>query len=326
MVTIIKEVQNSISEELDALNAIISDTLNSGDALMQQIVDNYLKSKGKQIRPMLVILSGKFFGSVTDSVLQAGAAFDLLHSASLIHDDVLDESRERRGAPTINRLWDNHIAVLVGDFFTCGALYCAEQSHDFRIVSALSRIGRDLSLGEICQIENARARDMSEEAYFAAIRRKTASLFRGCVEVGGYASSAPEADLRNLMDYAEALGLCFQIKDDVYDYFDSRELGKPTGNDLREGKVTLPLIYALSRPGGGERQAGMLALLDKQALAPDDIAALIAYAKEMGGIEYAYATMERMYESADKILARYPSTPVTDAFRAIFKYVISRDR
>ncbi len=169
----INDIQNNISTELSGLNAIIEDTLRSSSPLMQQVVENFLRTKGKQIRPILVILSGKFFGKVSDSVLYAGAAIELLHNASLIHDDVIDESRERRGRPTINRVWDNHIAVLVGDFFVSGALHCAEYTKDFRIITAMSRLGRALSLGEIEQIDNARNRSVDEATYLEIIRKKT---------------------------------------------------------------------------------------------------------------------------------------------------------
>lgn len=322
MVTI-KDVQQSISKELDELNAIIRDTLSSSNALMQQVVENFLATHGKQIRPMLVILSGKFFGAVNESVLRAGAAFELLHNASLIHDDVVDESRLRRGVATVNSLWDNHVAVLVGDFFTSGALYCAACCGDQRIIDTLARIGRDLSLGEIEQIDVAQSHVLNEESYFNIIRRKTASLFRGCVEVGGYASAAPQAQLEDLMNYAEIFGLCFQIKDDILDYFDDSEIGKPTGNDLREGKVTLPLIYTISNPAA-PRRAEMLEILAKPDLSSDDIATLITFAKDQGGIEYAYQTMERLYAEADEILAKYPDSEEKDAFRRIFRYVIER--
>ena len=228
MVTI-NDIQNNISAELSALNAIIEDTLRSSSPLMQQVVQNFLRAKGKQIRPILVILSGKYFGEASKPVLYAGAAIELLHNASLIHDDVIDESRERRGLPTINRVWDNHIAVLVGDFFVSGALHCAEFTKDFRVITAMSSLGRALSLGEIEQIDNARSRSVDEETYINIIRKKTASLFCSCVQVGGYAAGAPEDQLRDLMAYAELLGICFQIKDDIFDCFDNKEVGKPTG-------------------------------------------------------------------------------------------------
>ena len=322
MVTI-NDIQNNISAELSALNAIIEDTLRSSSPLMQQVVQNFLRAKGKQIRPILVILSGKYFGEASKPVLYAGAAIELLHNASLIHDDVIDESRERRGLPTINRVWDNHIAVLVGDFFVSGALHCAEFTKDFRVITAMSSLGRALSLGEIEQIDNARSRSVDEETYINIIRKKTASLFCSCVQVGGYAAGAPEDQLRDLMAYAELLGICFQIKDDIFDYFDNKEVGKPTGNDLREGKMTLPLIYALSKTDA-PRHSEMVELSHKDILEPSDIATLIEYAKEQGGIDYAYARMEQLKQQADEIISRLPPSESLDAFRMIFSYIISR--
>ena len=322
MVTI-KDIQNSIQKELLGLNAIIEETLRSSSPLMQQVVHNFLLSKGKQIRPILVILSGKYFGEVTDRVLHAGAAIELLHNASLIHDDVIDESRERRGRPTINRVWDNHIAVLVGDFFVSGALHCAEYTKDFRVITAMSSLGRALSLGEIEQIDNARSRNVDERTYLEIIRKKTASLFCSCVEVGGYAAGAPEEQLRTLMQYAEMLGMCFQIKDDIFDYFDNKEVGKPTGNDLREGKMTLPLIYALTRTEA-PRHEEMVELSHKDILDADDIATLIAYAKEQGGIDYAYSRMEEIKREADALISTLPHSEKLDSFRLIFDYIIAR--
>ena len=322
MVTI-NDIQDNISAELSALNDIIEDTLRSSSPLMQQVVQNFLRAKGKQIRPILVILSGKYFGEVSKPVLYAGAAIELLHNASLIHDDVIDESRERRGLPTINRVWDNHIAVLVGDFFVSGALHCAEFTKDFRVITAMSSLGRALSLGEIEQIDNARSRSVDEETYLNIIRKKTASLFCSCVQVGGFAAGAPEEQLRDLMAYAELLGICFQIKDDIFDYFDNKEVGKPTGNDLREGKMTLPLIYALSKTNA-PRHSEMVELSRKDILEPDDIATLIEYAKEQGGIDYAYSRMEQLKQQADEIISRLPHSESLDDFRMIFSYIISR--
>ena len=322
MVTI-NDIQNNISAELSALNDIIEDTLRSSSPLMQQVVQNFLRAKGKQIRPILVILSGKYFGEVSKPVLYAGAAIELLHNASLIHDDVIDESRERRGLPTINRVWDNHIAVLVGDFFVSGALHCAEFTKDFRVITAMSSLGRALSLGEIEQIDNARSRSVDEETYLNIIRKKTASLFCSCVQVGGFAAGAPEEQLRDLMAYAELLGICFQIKDDIFDYFDNKEVGKPTGNDLREGKMTLPLIYALSKTNA-PRHSEMVELSRKDILEPNDIATLIEYAKEQGGIDYAYSRMEQLKQQADEIISRLPHSESLDDFRMIFSYIISR--
>lgn len=322
MVTI-NDIQNNISAELSALNDIIEDTLRSSSPLMQQVVQNFLRAKGKQIRPILVILSGKYFGEVSKPVLYAGAAIELLHNASLIHDDVIDESRERRGLPTINRVWDNHIAVLVGDFFVSGALHCAEFTKDFRVITAMSSLGRALSLGEIEQIDNARSRSVDEETYLNIIRKKTASLFCSCVQVGGFAAGAPEEQLRDLMAYAELLGICFQIKDDIFDYFDDTNVGKPTGNDLREGKVTLPLIHALE-VSDPEVRREMEQILDKGDLSTADINNLIDFAKRNGGIEYAETKMNELRNEARKQLKLLPQNRCTESLATIFDYIIDR--
>ncbi len=318
-------IQQNIAQDLSKLNDIIKNVLESNSALMNQIVTNFLESKGKQIRPILVILSGRFFGETNDKVLNAGAAIELLHNATLIHDDVIDESKERRGQPTINRIWDNHISVLVGDFFVSAALHCAVQTGNSQITAVLSRLGRELSLGEINQIDNARQHNINENTYFDIIKSKTASLFKCCVEVSGYVNNANEKELADLMAFTELLGLCFQIKDDIFDYFEDKNIGKPTGNDLREGKVTLPLIYALSK-NNAENQAEMLQIIKKNELSSDEIATLIDFAKKEGGIEYAYATMERLRDEAFSILNAYPEKSVTEDFKALFNYIIKRSK
>ena len=321
----VKKIQENIADDLSSLNDIIKKALESNSALMHQIVSKFLESKGKQIRPILVILSGRFFGGVNNKVLNAGAAIELLHNASLIHDDVIDESKERRGKPTINRIWDNHISVLVGDFFVSAALHCAVQTENHRITAVLSRLGRELSLGEMAQIDNARQHSIDEESYFNIIKHKTASLFKCCVEVSGHVNNANEKELADLMQFTEILGLCFQIKDDIFDYFEDKAIGKPTGNDLREGKVTLPLIYALSKKDAPQYDE-MVALAKKNELSNEEIATLIEFAKNEGGIEYAYATMERLRNEAFAILDSYRERPVIDDFKTLFNYIIARNK
>ncbi|MBQ4917244.1 MAG: polyprenyl synthetase family protein [Muribaculaceae bacterium] len=321
----VKKIQENIADDLSSLNDIIKKALESNSALMHQIVSKFLESKGKQIRPILVILSGRFFGGVNNKVLNAGAAIELLHNASLIHDDVIDESKERRGKPTINRIWDNHISVLVGDFFVSAALHCAVQTENHRITAVLSRLGRELSLGEMDQIDNARQHSIDEESYFNIIKHKTASLFKCCVEVSGHVNNANEKELADLMQFTEILGLCFQIKDDIFDYFEDKAIGKPTGNDLREGKVTLPLIYALSKKDAPQHNE-MVALAKKNELSNEEIATLIEFAKNEGGIEYAYATMERLRNEAFAILDSYRERPVIDDFKTLFNYIIARNK
>lgn len=321
----IQTIQENIADDLARLNGIIKNALESNSELMNQIVTKFLESKGKQIRPVLVILSGRFFGGVNDNVLNAGAAVELLHNASLIHDDVIDESKERRGQPTINRIWDNHISVLVGDFFVSAALHCAVQTQNPRITAVLSRLGRELSLGEMNQIDNARQHNIDENTYFDIIKHKTASLFKCCVEVSGHATNADSRQLEDLMKFTELLGLCFQIKDDIFDYFEDKNIGKPTGNDLREGKVTLPLIYALSKESAANRDE-MTVIVKKNELSSEEIATLIEYAKNEGGIEYAYATMERLRDEAFAILESYPEKDVIEDFKSLFNYIIKRSK
>ena len=317
------EIKKTIAPELDGLNRIIHNALHSNSSMLNDVVAMYLKTKGKQIRPIIVILSAKFFAEANEQVLHGAAAIELLHNASLIHDDVVDETKIRRGEPTVNSVWDNHIAVLVGDFFVSNALACAIDAADMRVIRTISELGKELSTGEIDQISIARQHSITEENYFHIIGKKTASLFRSCVQVGGYAVKAPDADIEQLARFVELLGLCFQIKDDIFDYYKDESVGKPTGNDLREGKVTLPLIYALSKESS-PRHAEMRALVTKDVLSTEEIEQLIEFAKNEGGISYAYAKMESLRQEGEKLLERFPDSPAKAAFLSLFDFIIKR--
>lgn len=320
----IKEIQQLITPELKALNELIASTLDSPNELMNRIVDNYLRTKGKQIRPILVILSAKLLGEVNENVIRAAAAVELLHNASLIHDDVVDETKIRRNTPTINGIWDNHIAVLVGDFFVSSSLQLAMMTGDIRIINAIARLGKLLSIGELDQIYCARFHNLTEPAYMQTIERKTASLFMACVEMGGYAVGASDADIAAISEFARLLGLCFQIKDDIFDYYEDKNIGKPTGNDLREGKITLPLLHVLETDTSAIRPA-MLQLSQQEELSTDDINRLIEYAKANGGIDYAYATMESLKAQAAPILDSFDNKAVTGYLADILDYTIHRE-
>ena len=321
--TQLSDIQANIASELNALNERIRTRLHTSNTLMNTVIENYLKVKGKQIRPILVMLSARLMGSVNEKVLASASAVELLHNASLIHDDVIDETRMRRGLATINGLWDNHIAVLVGDYFVSMALQEAISTGDARAVASIANLGKLLSLGEIDQIYNARFHQLSEEAYFGVINRKTASLFVACVEMGAYAVNADEESLRHLSHYAELLGLCFQIRDDIFDYFNDDKIGKPTGNDLREGKITLPLLHVLLEEN--DEDSPMVMLSRKEQLTDEEINRLIEFAKAGGGIDYAYEKMGQLYRKAIKELEYFPESSDRDAFDALFRYVISRE-
>lgn len=310
---------------MEMLNQRIANTLTSPNALMNQVIEGYLKSKGKQIRPIIVILSAKLLGEVNENVISAATAVELLHNATLIHDDVVDDTKLRRGQATINNIWDNHIAVLVGDFFLSSALLQAIETDDIKIIKSITNLGKLLSIGEIDQIYNARYHTLNEDAYFETIYRKTASLFVSCVEVGAFAVNASDDDTEKLSKVARLLGLCFQIKDDIFDYFNDEKIGKPTGNDLREGKITLPLLHVLLNESLPQHDE-MLALSKKEILDTNEINTLIEYAKQHGGIEYAYDTMQRLRDEAVEIISQFPATQTRDHFIAIIDYIISRDK
>ncbi len=321
--TTLEEIQHAIAPELRQLNERISQSLSSGNILMNQVVDNYLLTKGKQIRPILVILTARLFGEMNPGVISAAAAVEMLHNASLIHDDVVDDSKLRRGEPTLNSVWDNHIAVLVGDFFVSTALQEAISTGDIRIISSLSRLGRLLALGEIDQIYTARYHKLDEKAYFEIIGRKTASLFISCIEMGAYAVDVDDDRLERMRRFAELLGLCFQIKDDIFDYYEDKAVGKPTGNDLREGKITLPLLHVLLQTDLPDHDA-MLELSRKEQLSASEIDILIDYAKKHGGIDYAYQVMADLRRQGAEILAGFPETEIAGTFLSIFDYIITR--
>ena len=319
------KIQQRIEPELAKMNAIIRESLASDNDLMDTVVNNYLLTKGKQIRPIMVILSAKFFGDINSHVLHAGAALEMLHNASLIHDDVVDDTALRRGHATVNNQWGNHIAVLVGDFFVANALAASISTGNISIISSLSDLGKELSLGEVDQICNVRDHRLDEEHYMSMIRKKTASLFRNCVKMGAEAVNVEEKEYRALADYAEMLGMCFQIRDDIFDYFSNPLIGKPTGNDLREGKVTLPLLHAIQiAPEPISKRVKEMLL--KGDLNEKEIGILIDFAKEYNGIEYSFTKMREMQEKAKRLLEVYPDSEWKEIFLQLFDYIISRDK
>jgi len=325
-VTTFQSIQQTLAPELKQLNEMISATLTSPNALMNKVVATYLEKKGKQIRPVMVIMSAKLLGGFNDKVIKGAVAVELLHNASLIHDDVVDDTRVRRDAQTINGLWNNHLAVLIGDFFLSNALILASETGEIKIVESIASLGRLLSIGELDEIYNARYTDLNEEVYFKIIYRKTASLFISCAEVGAYAVGETDpVKLGALREFARLLGLCFQIKDDIFDYFPEGEIGKPTGNDLREGKITLPLLHVLET-GNGVEHDRMVALAKKELLSADEVSELVNYAVENGGIQYATATMERLRDEACRVLRdNFPPSEILDSFISLLDFIITRN-
>ena len=308
---------------MERFNAAIVDSLGTDNELLQTVINYFLKAKGKQIRPMLVILSARLFGEINDSTVNAAVAVELLHNASLIHDDVVDGSPLRRGRKTVNDVWDNRIAVLVGDYFVSCALKSAIMSGNKDVTDTIANLGKELAKGEIDQIETADGHIIDEERYFRVIKQKTASLFASCMRMGGVTNGATANELDILYSFGEKLGLCFQIKDDIFDYFSDDKIGKPTGSDLKEGKVSLPLIYALTN-GRGEENDRMRALLSGNSLTDGQITELVAYAKEKGGIDYSVSVMEDLRNEANELISYFGNTPITTSLRDILQFITVR--
>lgn len=320
--TTLHTFQQQHAADLESLNRRIALQLENSNPLMSSVVAAQLRTKGKQLRPLMLMVCASMFGPLTDKVLAAAAAVELLHNASLIHDDVVDASTERRGFPTINTVWDNHIAVLVGDFFTSSAMQEAISTGDIRIVETLCNLGRKLSTGEIDQIFNAREHSLSIDNYFAIIDYKTASLFVSSARMGCLAAGVDDERCTALEEYAKAFGRCFQIRDDIFDYYVSREIGKPTGNDLREGKISLPLLYALETQSP-ERDE-MAALLRKGSLSDQEIARLQHFARSNGGVDRARRTMDALRAQGLKALDILPDCPQKAELASLLDFVIDR--
>lgn len=322
--TTLEKLTKIYSAELDGFNERISLRLDSPNELMSTIVKSQLQTRGKQLRPLLLIMCARMFGPADDKVLASAAAVELLHNASLIHDDVVDNSMTRRSRPTVNALWNNHIAVLVGDFFTSSAMQEAIHTGDIRIIETLSTLGRMLSLGEIDQIFRAQQHYVDEESYYKVVDYKTASLFVASVRMGCYAAGITDERIDILTSYARLFGRCFQLRDDVFDYFDSERIGKPTGNDLREGKITLPIIKALQNVDADERQR-IAALAAKNEHSEAEIAQLQEFARSNGGIEATFKEMENLKAEACRDLSLLPSEDGRKQLEELFDFIIKRD-
>lgn len=322
----LERIRQLLAQDIERLTARMAAELTTSNPLLQSIVTNNLKTKGKMIRPMIVILSARMLGSVSNAAIEAAASVELLHNASLVHDDVVDAADTRRGRPTVNSVWDNHVAVLVGDFFVSTSLQLAINTANLDIIGEICRLGKNLSLGELDQIYTAYSHAGNEEAYMRIIAHKTASLFEACARMGAYANGVRDERTEALAKYANLLGMCFQIRDDIFDYYaETAEVGKPTGNDLREGKVTLPLLHVLLDETLPQHEA-MVELSRRDSLTDGDIETLMAFARDNGGIEYARGCMARMRNEAAQALAVFPPSDEKQLMLQLFDYVIDRNK
>lgn len=269
------------------------------------------------MRPILTLLSAKLLGEVNENSINTAATFEFFHTASLVHDDVVDESDERRGQTSINRAFGNQVAVLSGDFILANALLCASKTGSTRLVQIVSLAAQELANGELLQLNNVKNQNITEEVYFDIIKNKTAALFAACAEAGIMSVSSDEMAMKTMHEFGETVGICFQIRDDIFDYNDDKQIGKPTGNDMKEGKLTLPVIYALLSTKNAEMMT--LALKVKEGnVTADEVARLVQFTKDSGGIEYSIKVMN---EYADKAKALLDCFPESDAKKALCQYV-----
>lgn len=319
-----RKIEEPVAVEFQRFNDDFADSLRSETHRLQSAIDTILHSTGKHVRPLLVLLTAKACGQVTANTINSAVLLELLHTATLIHDDVIDETKQRRGVPSLNAIFDNRISVLVGDYVLSTALIRSIQTGDLRIIGIVSNLGRDLSEGEIKQLETAEESILDEACYMQVIRKKTAMLLSACTEIGALSAQASPEQVAVCRQFGEYLGYCFQIKDDIFDYFKEVNIGKPTGNDIREGKVTLPLLYALRKEGdAADRYRNMILSKDFSAA---NIEALIAFAKECGGIEYAEEQMRAYYRKAVETLKALPESPARTSLGLLAEYIITRSK
>ena len=318
-------IKTPIEAELEDFKDLFDSPLSDSNALLDSVITHIRKRNGKMMRPILVLLVARLYDAVRPSTLHAAVSLELLHTASLVHDDVVDESTERRGQLSVNAIFNNKVAVLTGDYLLATSLVHAEQTKSHPIIRLVSLLGQDLADGELLQLSNVSNHSFSESVYFDVIRKKTAALFAACTKAAALSVDANEEEAEFARLLGEYIGICFQIKDDIFDYFDSKKIGKPTGNDMLEGKLTLPVLYALNTTK--DEWAEQTALKVKEGTAtPDEIVRLIQFTKENGGIEYACRIIEQYKKKAFDLLASLPESNICVALRTYLDYVVDREK
>lgn len=320
-------IKQPIETELVDFIDLFNHALNHEDGLLQVVLNHIKQRAGKRMRPILILLMAKNFGKVSRVTQHAAVGLELLHTASLVHDDVVDEAAERRGQASVNADYDNKVAVLVGDYVLSTALLHVSYTHSEMIVRRLAELGRTLSDGEILQLANIQNKEVTEEVYYKIIERKTAALFETCAAIGAESAGATEEQVEAARLFGKNLGIVFQIRDDIFDYYDSEvEIGKPTGNDFAEGKLTLPIIYALN----ATQDEDMMRLVHKvkaHNVTHEEVETLVRFAKENGGIEYAERRMWDFHAEAQRFIDQYVMDEnIRISLQTYLDYVIKRKK
>lgn len=319
-------IRKPVMAELGEFKALFDGSLSSSNALLDSVITHIRQRNGKMMRPILVLLTARLLaGKVCPATLHAAVSLELLHTASLVHDDVVDESTERRGQLSVNAEFNNKVAVLTGDYLLATALVHAERTNNHDIIRVVSALGQDLAEGELLQLSNVSNLSFSEEVYFDVIRKKTAALFSACTKAAAFSVGAGEEQVEFARLLGEYIGICFQIRDDIFDYSDSKEIGKPTGNDMMEGKLTLPVLYVLNKTADETAQA-IAVKVKKGTASADEIVRLVELTKQNGGIEYADRVMEEYKQRAVALLEPLPDSEVRSALLAYLDYVVGRNK
>lgn len=322
----VKEIKASIASEMDEFEIRFKKSMKSNTPLLDKISHYIIKRKGKQMRPMFVFLTAKICGEVNDSTYTAASLIELLHTATLVHDDVVDDANLRRGFFSINALWKNKIAVLVGDFLLSRGLLMSIDAGEFELLKIVSNAVREMSEGELMQMEKARKLNITEEIYFEIIRQKTASLIAACCQSGAYSVNADDDSVERMRLFGEKVGIAFQIKDDLFDYNSGgSEIGKPTGIDIKEKKMTLPLIYALANASASDKR-WIIKTVKRDNTDKVKVQRVIDFVFDCGGIEYAQKIMLQYRKEALEILYTFEEGEARTALEGLVNYTIERKK
>jgi octaprenyl-diphosphate synthase len=321
----IKKIKQPIVDEMAGFEPYFKSALKSPYGLLSLVTNYILRRKGKQMRPMLVFLSAKASGGVNDSTYAAATLIELLHTATLVHDDVVDETYQRRGQWSVNAIWNSKISILVGDFFLARGLKIALDGNHYDVLRVVSDAVSEISEGELIQIEHARKLNITEESYFEVIRKKTATLIAACTKAGALSTGVDAEVIDAMYNYGLNLGIAFQIRDDIFDYEKSSLLGKPSGNDIKERKLTLPIIYALNNAPANEADA-MRKLIRRHYKKDKTVKLATDFVVKHGGLAYASKVMNEYSDKAKTALASIPDSDAKEALLALVDYNIERKK
>ena len=321
--TLLDEIKKPIAERFEGFKHAFEHALTSDNEILNAVFKHILNKQGKQMRPIILLLAAEIVGKSNEKSITSAVSLELLHTASLLHDDVIDETYTRRGQAAANANWGNKVAILAGDYMLSKSLKYVATMNDIRILHAFAGIGQDLSSGEILQLTNSKSLQQNEEDYFNIIKNKTAKLFAVCTQIGAMSANANDEDLAQITQFGELLGICFQLKDDLLDYATNVEIGKPTMNDIRDGKITLPLIVALQNaPDEANKQIRQT--LQEKTFTDEKLSEIRQFVAQYGGISASKQRMEMYSSKAHALLCQFPQSEARHAMELLLQYTTAR--